>query len=328
MKTLYIGVQKGGVGKSTNTCQLAFYARSQGYRVLVIDFDDQANTTNCLARSGKVTPLSKTVTEVMMQYVNIVPDNSDFNILAADGHFNNVLVEQARVKVDVDGIQTEKSSLAHQYFANFLASMDEHYDLCIIDGPPSLDIRVTIALTLADAVLSPIELMQESIEGMSNTLYGQRGVFNIKSMFNPKLQFLGFLPNRVQSNDTQRAALKELNERIGQHFFTNNEAVVALIPLRSAISECQKQGISIADIAKSNTMARTTWTNLRKIYDLILERIGLEELSLEDQILESQVPEKQVLESQISNESTENVIAFVEVELMPDLSQYKTDTAD
>ncbi|MEI2636896.1 MAG: ParA family protein [Methylotenera sp.] len=277
MKTLYIGIQKGGVGKSTQTCQLAFYARSQGYRVLVIDFDDQANTTHCLARSGKVTPLSKTVTEVMMQPVSIIPDNSGFNILAADGHFNSVLVEQARVKVEVDGIQTELASLAHQHFAQFLESMDAHYDLCIIDGPPSLDIRVTIALTLADAVLSPIELMQESIEGMSNTLYGQRGILNIKSLLNPKLQFLGFLPNKVQSNDTQRAALKELNERIGQHFFINNEGVVALISLRSAISECQKQGISLADIVKTNTMARSTWASLRKIFDLILARIGVED---------------------------------------------------
>ena len=76
MKILYIGVQKGGVGKSTKACQLAFYARAQGYRVLVIDYDDQANTTNCLARSDKVTPLSKTVTEVMMQPVTVTPDNS------------------------------------------------------------------------------------------------------------------------------------------------------------------------------------------------------------------------------------------------------------
>ena len=82
MKILYIGVQKGGVGKSTKACQLAFYARAQGYRVLVIDYDDQANTTNCLARSDKVTPLSKTVTEVMMQPVTVTPDNSGFNILA------------------------------------------------------------------------------------------------------------------------------------------------------------------------------------------------------------------------------------------------------
>ncbi len=288
MKTLYIGVNKGGVGKSTITCQLALYARSQGYKVLVVDLDDQANATNCLHRSGKVTPLSKTVTEVLMQNVAIVPDGSGFNILAADGHLNNVLVEQARVKVEVDNVQTEKSSIAHQNFASFLAAMDEHFDLCIIDGPPSLDIRVTIALTLADAVLSPIELAQESIEGMSNTLYGQRGVLNIKSLFNQDLQFLGFVPNMVQSTAQQRNAFTELNERIGQHFFTNNEGVVALIPLRSAISECQKQGVSIADITKSNTMARTTWTGLRKIFDLIFERMGLEEQSLEEQSLNNQ----------------------------------------
>ncbi|PPD55377.1 MAG: hypothetical protein CTY12_00965 [Methylotenera sp.] len=297
MKTLYIGVQKGGVGKSTVCCQLAFYARLQGYRVLVVDFDDQANTTHCLSRSGKVTPLPKTVTEVMMQALIVSPDHSGFNILVADGRFNQVLIEQARVKVEIEGIQTEVASLAHQTFAQFLNSMDAHYDLCIIDGPPSLDIRVTIALTLADAVLSPIELMQESIEGMSNTLYGQRGILNIKSRLNPKLQFLGFLPNKVQSNETQRAALKELNARIGQHFFTNSEGVVALIPLRSAISECQKQGISLTDIVRTNRMARATWVNLRKILDLILERIGIE--GQDTALL-------------IHNERTENVICLPE----------------
>jgi chromosome partitioning protein len=113
-------------------------------------------------------------------------------------------------------------------------------------------------------------------------------VLNIKSLFNQDLQFLGFVPNMVQSTVQQRNAFQELNERIGQHFFTNNEGVVALIPLRSAISECQKQGISIADITKSNTMARISWTSLRKIFDLIFERIGIEDQSLEDQTLNNQ----------------------------------------
>ena len=146
--------------------------------------------------------------------------------------------------------------------------------------------------------------MQESIEGMSNTLYGQRGILNIKSMLNPKLQFLGFLPNKVQSNETQRAALKELNERIGQHFFSNNEGVVALIPLRSAISECQKQGISLADIVKSNTMARSTWASLRKIFDLILARIGVEDQA---QVEHDQV-ESGKIESETAGRVADNVI--------------------
>ena len=115
----------------------------------------------------------------------------------------------------------------------------------------------------------------------------------------------------MQSNETQRAALKELNERIGQHFFTNNEGVIALIPLRSAISECQKQGISLADIVKTNTMARTTWANLRKIFDLILERIGLEE---------------QGAELQVTKESTENINLLVRSKSRIASDQYETGT--
>jgi chromosome partitioning protein len=279
MKILYIGVQKGGVGKSTNTCQLALYARNLGYRVLVIDFDDQGNTTKFFKRNGEAVPLAKTVTEVIFQTTDIIDINvgsSGFSILEADGQFNNVLVEQARVKIEHEGELTEKSSIAHQYFANFLTSVDAHYDLCIIDGPPSLDIRVTIALTLADAVLSPIQLSQESIEGMSSTLYGQRGVLNIKTVFNAKLNFLGFLPNMVEATDKHREALTELGERIGEHFLTDNEGRILLMPLRQAVRECQKEGITIAQLAKTNTMARSTWASMRKIFDIVLARLQLE----------------------------------------------------
>ena len=279
MKILYIGVQKGGVGKSTNTCQLALYARNLGYRVLVIDFDDQGNTTKFFKRNGEAVPLAKTVTEVIFETTDIIDINvgsSGFSILEADGQFNNVLVEQARVKIEHEGELTEKSSIAHQHFANFLTSVDAHYDLCIIDGPPSLDIRVTIALTLADAVLSPIQLSQESIEGMSATLYGQRGVLNIKTVFNAKLNFLGFLPNMVEATDKHREALTELGERIGEHFLTDNEGRILLMPLRQSIRECQKEGIPIAQLAKTNTMARTTWASVRKIFDIVLARLQLE----------------------------------------------------
>jgi chromosome partitioning protein len=279
MKTLYIGVQKGGVGKSTNACQLALYARNLGYRVLVIDFDDQGNTTKFFKRNGEAVPLTKTVTEVIFKTTDIVDinvGNSGFNILEADGQFNNILVEQARVKIEHEGALTEKSSIAHQHFANFLTSVDAHYDLCIIDGPPSLDIRVTIALTLADAVLSPIQLSQESIEGMSATLYGQRGVLNIKTVFNAKLNFLGFLPNMVEATDKHREALTELGERIGEHFLTDNDGRILLMPLRQSIRECQKEGIPIAQLAKTNTMARSTWASVRKIFDIVLARLQLE----------------------------------------------------
>ena len=279
MKTLYIGVQKGGVGKSTNACQLALYARNLGYRVLVIDFDDQGNTTKFFKRNGEAVPLAKTVTEVIFETTDIIDINvgsSGFSILEADGQFNNVLVEQARVKIEHEGELTEKSSIAHQHFANFLASVDAHYDLCIIDGPPSLDIRVTIALTLADAVLSPIQLSQESIEGMSATLYGQRGVLNIKTVFNAKLNFLGFLPNMVEATDKHREALTELGERIGEHFLTDNDGRILLMPLRQSIRECQKEGIPIAQLARTNTMARSTWASVRKIFDIVLARLQLE----------------------------------------------------
>ncbi len=278
MKTLYVGVQKGGVGKSMMTCQMAFYARSIGYRVLVIDFDDQANTTKCLSRSGRVTHLDKTVTKVMTEFdPNLTPDGTGFNLLASDGQINKRINERARVKVEVDGGQLEEYQLVHQNFTNFIERMKQHFDLCIIDAPRSADSLVINALTIADAAICPIELAQESIEIMNDTLRSERGILNIQTAYNPNLKLLGFIPNKVQNTDKQKQNMKELIVRIGKYFFTTNDGVIPIIPQRLAIVECQKQGISIADLAKTNTMARNTWPILKKIFDAIFERIGLED---------------------------------------------------
>ena len=291
MKTLVVSINKGGVGKTTLVSQLGRYANQLGLRTLLIDLDDQGNLTRSLERQGSASRLQRTVSEILFEPLSEVDlGHTQFSILAADGGLTKAVVETSQIKTTHQGVERERATIAHHNFAEFLKLVSPHYDLCLIDGPPALDIRVMMALALADFALCPIQLAQESIEGMSHTLNGPRGILRIKGTVNNKLEFLGFLPNMVESTPRQKAALLELGEKLGHHFLRDDEGRVVLIPLRQSIRDAQGQGVSLATLARSNSQARETWGKVRRIFDQVLDRMGLRE---EIEILSKQRQEAQ-----------------------------------
>lgn len=292
MQTLLVSINKGGVGKSTIAGQLARYASSLGLRVLMIDLDDQGNFSQGLIRTN-VNVLKNTITQVLK---GELPEfNGAFDLLPADGKVTAELVERARLKTDQDGVAIEIATLAHQNFSKFLESAKSHYDICIIDGPPALDTRVTMALALASHVICPIQLSQESIEGMASTLNASRGILRIKGTTNPKLDFLGFLPNMVESTPKQKTALADLSESLGKHFLRDNDCKLMVIPKRECIRQAQGLGVSLASMTSTNNGARETWWKLRNVFDVVLDRMGYSVL-LED------LKEKQDLEQQAAKQ--------------------------
>ena len=278
MKTLTISINKGGVGKTTLVSQLGRYAHQLGLKTLLIDLDDQGNLTRSLERKGEATRLKRTVTEILFEPISGIDlGYEDFSVLAADGGLTKAVVETSQLKTTHQGVERERATIAHQHFAEFLKRVSPHYDLCLIDGPPALDIRVMMALALSDYALCPIQLAQESIEGMSHTLNGPRGILRIKGTVNNTLEFLGFLPDMVESTTRQKDALLELGDKLGHHFLRDEEGRVLLIPLRQSIRDAQGQGISLAQLARSNSQARDTWSKVRRTFDQLLDRMGLRE---------------------------------------------------
>lgn len=279
MKTLLVTISKGGVGKSMVTCQLARHARALGLRVLVVDFDDQVNASRALERKYSdadvvATRLGLTATELLLRYneddLGPIPE---FALVAGDGALVREFVEFARITDP--GQAHSRMYMAQANFAAFLGDIAPHFDLCLIDSPPAADIRISISLMEGDAVISPIQLSQESIEGIAETLSGQRGILRIKASGNPDLQFLGFLPNMVESNPKQREALREIADAVGQYLLRNENEDLVFLPRRAAFADAQEKGGSLANLAKTNTAAREAWSITRPIFALILERIGL-----------------------------------------------------
>lgn len=281
MKNLLVTLSKGGVGKTTTTCQIARYARGLGLRVLVCDFDDQCNATKALERKYSdhdvvATRLGLTATELLLRYQESASDIGpipEFGVVAGDGAIVREFVEFART-TDA-GSAHSRMYTAQANFAQFLGDITPYYDLCIIDSPPAADIRVSISMIECDAVLSPIQLSQESIEGIGETLSGQRGILRIKAASNPDLQFLGFLPSMVESTQRQRDALEEIAEVVGQYLLRNENEELVFLPRRTAFADAQEKGTSLANLAKSNTAARETWAITKPVFNLVLDRLGL-----------------------------------------------------
>lgn len=245
MKTIVLTNQKGGVGKTTIAVHLAMALRDIGKRILFVDIDPQANSSKTLDANA--------VGLLSSQFFADTP--IDFEICEGIN-----LIQADNKMVD---IEQQNLSVA-RYFKDHLEKINDKFDFCIIDSPPGLGNRMTSALIVADFVLSPIELEEYSIDGITKML---QTVFSVKKQLNPELQFLGMLPNRfnprsVQQKDTLKALLKDYSEWI----------IPAKIGIRSSIPEALKEGIPVWELKKSS--ARPAADEFKEAFQIIFKKIG------------------------------------------------------
>jgi chromosome partitioning protein len=250
MKTLVLANHKGGVGKSAVATLMAHFFVRGGQRVLAIDLDHQGNFSKPLQLSGRATVAPVTSDTLLTTPVATLP-------VAA-----MVLVASGR-----DLIGLERQPTLHTPFARhlraFLVAMDRQFDVCVIDTNPNPDIRLIAALASADFVLSPIQLNQEAMDGVSALLNHERvGLRKIKAVLNPKLRLIGLLPTMVEATPFQkmnfikvaehyRSLMIPLSERLGD---------IASMPRRSVVAEAQAQGALLWEMKK--TAARDAWKEI------------------------------------------------------------------
>jgi chromosome partitioning protein len=261
MKTLVLCNQKGGVGKSAVATLLVHHLAQQGRRVLAIDLDHQGNFTKPLRLSGRAA-ISSVASDALLTGT---PPSS------------HPLPTQSFVLVPGDRalLGLERQPALHTPFARHfravLAAVDDAFDVCVIDTNPNPDIRVIAALASADFVLSPMQLNQEAMDGVSGLLNHDRvGLRKIKAVLNPKLALIGLLPTMVEPTPFQKANFVQVVQqyhslmiRIG-----DGPGAFASIPRRSCIAEAQAEGAVLWEMTK--TAARDAWREIEPS----LARIG------------------------------------------------------
>ncbi|PLZ00411.1 ParA family protein [Burkholderia sp. WAC0059] len=251
MKTLTIWTQKGGVGKTAMACQLAHVLRARGHRVLVIDLDSQGNAGAALLRAERAVALAISAASLLM--------NGTLAVTLPAVAFAVICATPELVRIPE---QPDEFGRFHANLKTNLAHIAPAFDVCLIDCPPSDDLRVLLALTVADFVLSPIQLNQEAIEGIVRTLRGTRGVERIREKFNPSLQFLGIVPNMVEATALQKRNFIEVLESFGRYLVMDERGNPLRVLRRSSIAEAQELGVALPELGRSKTAAREAWTEL------------------------------------------------------------------
>ena len=162
-KVIAISNQKGGVGKTTTSINLASGLAHVGKKVLLIDFDSQGNATqglNASQNNSQATihsvlmegvPIQQAIVPKMNPRIDIVPAN--INLAGAD--------------LDMDKMEAGKEELLKKA----IAPIRDQYDYIIIDCPPSLSMLTINAMTTADSVLVPIQCEYYALEGLSQLIH-------------------------------------------------------------------------------------------------------------------------------------------------------------
>ena len=217
--------QKGGVGKSTTSINLAAALSLQGERVLLVDLDPQGNATSGLG-------VDRTLIDI-----------SVYDVLLHDAPVEDV-VEPTSVKdlfvlpatIDLAGAEIELVSVfsREQRLKNALKAVEGDYDFVLIDCPPSLGLLTINALAAADEVLIPIQCEYYALEGLSQLL---RNVELVQGNLNPELDAAGVV---LTMYDARTKLSADVASQVREFF--GDRAYRTVIPRSVRLSEAPSYG--------------------------------------------------------------------------------------
>lgn len=226
-KKIAIVNQKGGVGKTTTSINLAAAFAMMKRRVMLIDLDPQGNAT--VGSGVDKSHFSHATYNVLLNEVNItealVKTASGYDLLPTN---HDLIIAEVQLMQ-----MTQRESRLKQALAPVMAD----YDYVLIDCPPSLNILTVNALTAADSVLITIQCEYFALEGLTSLL---NTIEQIQTTINPQLHIEGLL--RTMYDGRNRLAI-DVSAQLLQHF--PGRVYRTVIPRNVRLAEAPSHGLSI-----------------------------------------------------------------------------------
>ncbi|MDR1748614.1 MAG: AAA family ATPase [Spirochaetaceae bacterium] len=239
MGKIYVFVnQKGGVGKTTSAINIGAYLAEAGRKVLLVDFDSQANMSSGVGSSREkptiyelmaetATP-EQAIRKTMVDRLDIIPASIDLSGAAIE------LVDQEDREF---------------YLKNTLSPLKDAYDYILIDCPPSLGILTLNGLTAADGVLIPLQCEYFALEGLSLLL---QTVKRVQKGLNPTLIIGGIF---FTMYDSRTRLAHDVVQQVKTYF--KDRVFSTIIPRNVRLSEAPSHGLPICKYDPSCAGARS-----------------------------------------------------------------------
>ena len=245
-KIIAVVNQKGGVGKTTTAVNLTAALTEAGKKVLLCDFDPQANATSGMGVDKR--KVSKSVYDVVVNGVDTLS-------AIVNTKFGDVLPSSP----DLAGAAVELLSMDQPNYRlrSALNTVRDQYDLIFIDCPPSLEMLTLNGLAAADSILVPVQCEYFALEGLADLMTTMRLV---KKRINPNLEIFGVA---LTMFDGRTNFSTQVAQEVRRHF--PGKVYATAIPRNVRLAEAPSHGLPVTVYDKSSRGAQAYRTMAQEI---------------------------------------------------------------
>ncbi|MBR6531479.1 MAG: ParA family protein [Clostridia bacterium] len=234
-KTIAVVNQKGGVGKTTSTVNLAASVAAKGFKVLLADIDPQGNATSGLGVNKR---------ELKVSSYDVLINSMQIEKVMIKTEFDNLWVLPSSMNLAGAELELVDMNRREAKLKNALALVKDSFDFIFLDCPPSLGLLTLNALCAADTVLVPIQCEYYALEGLSQLMSTIR---QVKRLYNPLIDMEGVLLTMFDGRlNLTHQVVDELKRFFPRKVYTT------VIPRNVKLSEAPSYGLPIAYYDKNS----------------------------------------------------------------------------
>ena len=244
-KVISVAAQKGGVAKTSTVRNLAIALKMRGYKVLVIDADNQASLTDCFGIHQQ-DEVEYSIYDLMMDVImeRDLPVKSSYIIEREGIHIIPSSIDLSAIEINL------VSTISREYVLKVIIDeIKDEYDFVLVDCMPSLGLMTLNVLAACDTVLIPATPEYLSVKGLELLL---KTVAKVKKRINPSIDFEGILLTMI---DDRTNLAKSMVDMVEESYGSHIKVFDSKIPKSVKVGEANLLSKSIIDYLPNNKAA-------------------------------------------------------------------------